>query len=170
MRPAHRARAVVAGAAALAAMAGAAAAQGLPVERYVPAGVALEAAVAAVETCATQGHRVSAAVVDRAGVVRALLRGDGAGSHTADTSARKAYTAATFRVSSAFMMQYAGSTPAAGGMRHIDRVLMVGGALPITVADDVLGAIGVSGAPGVDLDDTCAQAGIDRIRRHLGAP
>ena len=150
-------------------VAGPALAQGLPSEKYLPMSVALDAATAAVEACAKQGYRVSAAVVDRAGVVRVVLRGDGAGPHTPESSTRKAYTAVSFRMPTSFMSEYASSTPAAAGIRHVDRVLMLGGGLPIAVGDDIVGAIGVGGAPGVDLDDACAQAGIDTIKARLTA-
>ena len=73
------------------------AAQGLVVERTISAGLAAEAVTAAVEACAARGHRVTAAVVDRSGVLRALLRADGAGPHTVSSARDKAYTAASMR-------------------------------------------------------------------------
>jgi uncharacterized protein GlcG (DUF336 family) len=41
------------------------------------------------------------------------------------------------------------------------------GALPIKVGDDVIGAVGVSGAPGGDKDEACAKAGIDKVAAEL---
>ena len=40
---------------------------------------------------------------------------------------------------------------------------MVGGGLPIEIAGEVVGAIGVGGAPGTHLDDACAEASLDAI-------
>src|SRR5204863_5784136 len=54
-------------------------AEALPAEKYLPLALATEAATAAVEACQKRGYRVSATVVDRADVVRALLRADGPG-------------------------------------------------------------------------------------------
>jgi uncharacterized protein GlcG (DUF336 family) len=153
--------------AALLAAAGPAGGQGLPVERVLPARLAIEAAAAAVAACERDGYRVAAAVADRAGVARVVVRGDGAGPHTVDSSTRKAYTAVSFRMPTTFLMEVAGSTPAAAALRHVDRVLPLGGGLPITVGDDVVGAIAVAGAPGVVLDDACAQAGLDAIKSRL---
>jgi glycine cleavage system regulatory protein len=64
----------------------------LPREAVLPLSLATKAATAAVAQCTQDGYRVSVAVVDRAGVVRALLREDGAGPHTVDSSRKKAYT------------------------------------------------------------------------------
>jgi len=46
-------------------------------------------------------------------------------------------------------------------------ILILGGGLPIDIGGDVVGGIGVGGAPGAHLDDACAQAGLDAIG---GAP
>src|SRR5437868_4253198 len=94
MRALNRAAAILA-ALALAG-GGGALAQGLPVSHDLPAALAVEAAIAAVESCAGQGYRVTATVVDRAGLVKAMLRGDGATPHTSDSSRGKAYTMVTF--------------------------------------------------------------------------
>src|SRR5262249_13887252 len=106
---------------------GAAGGQPLPVERVLPARLAAHAATAAVAACEKDAYRVAAAVADRAGVARVVVRGDGAGPHTVDSSTRKAYTAATFRQPTSFLMELSGSTPAAATLRHIDRVLLLGG-------------------------------------------
>ncbi len=73
------------------------AADELPKESVLPASLAGKAAQAAVDFCKKDGYRVSASVVDRAGVLRAMLRADGAGPHTVDSSRKKAYTAASLR-------------------------------------------------------------------------
>src|SRR5258706_10275223 len=127
----------------------------------------LEGASAAVEPCEGRGYRVGATVVDRAGVVRVLLRADGAGPHTADGTMRKAYTAATFRMQTSFLVEYIKNTPDADALRHGDRLLIFGGGVPIAVGSDVIGAIAVGGAPGGDLDDACAHAGVEKIKDRL---
>ncbi len=140
------------------------AAQDLPREQTLPLALASKAALAAVEQCRQDGYRVSAAVVDRAGVVRALLRADGAGPHTTDSSRKKAYTAASLRRPTTEMAELVAKVPAIQALRDMnDEILILGGGLPIEYDGDVVGAIGVGGAPGGHLDDACAQAGLDAI-------
>ncbi|MEQ1847988.1 MAG: heme-binding protein, partial [Nitrospira sp.] len=66
----------------------------LPKESVLPLGTATKAIQAALDACKKDGYRVSVSIVDRAGVLRAMGRADGAGSHTVDSSRKKAYTAA----------------------------------------------------------------------------
>ncbi len=143
------------------------AAQGLPTEKILPAALALELASTALEACQKQGYRVTVAVVDRAGLLRVLLRGDGAGPHSVDGARRKAYTSATTRASTAALDERLRNTPASAGVRQIDQLLPLGGALPINVGNDTVAAVGVSGAPGGHLDEACAQAGMDKIKDRL---
>ena len=49
------------------------------------------------------------------------------------------------------------------GIRQLPRVVAAGGALPIEAGGNLLGASGVSGAPGGDADEVCAAAGIKAI-------
>jgi uncharacterized protein GlcG (DUF336 family) len=142
-------------------------AQTLPVEKQLPAGLALEAASGAVEACQQQGYRVSATVVDRAGLVRVVLRADGAGPHTLDSSRRKAYTSASMRVRTLQLDERIRSDPASAGIRDIDQLLPLAGGVPISAGNEVVGAIGVGGAPGGDKDEACALAGIDKIKDRL---
>lgn len=143
-------------------------AQGLVTERTVSATLAAEAAAAAVEACAGRGFRVTAAVVDRSGVLRALLRADGAGPHTVASARAKAYTAASMRTNTTQILETVRTNPAAARLPDIEGFLVVGGGIPIRAGDEVVGAIGVGGAPGGHLDDQCAEAGIARIRERLG--
>ncbi|MBR0678885.1 heme-binding protein [Roseomonas eburnea] len=143
------------------------AAQGLVVERTISAPLAAEAAAAAVEACAARGHRVTAAVVDRAGVLSALLRGDGAGPHTVASARAKAYTAASMRTGTSQILEMVRTNPGAARLPDTEGFLVIGGGLPIRAGDEVVGAIGVGGSPGGHLDDQCAEAGIARIRERL---
>ncbi len=145
-----------------------AAAQGTVTERNINATLAAEAVAAAVEACAGRGFRVSAAVVDRSGVLRALLRADGAGPHTVASSRAKAYTAASMRANTTQILETVRTNPGAARLPDIEGFLVVGGGIPIRAGEVVVGAIGVGGAPGGHLDDQCAEAGIARIRDRLG--
>jgi uncharacterized protein GlcG (DUF336 family) len=147
------------------------AADDLPREGTLPLPLASKAAAAAVEKCKQDGHKVSAAVVDRAGVLKVLLRADGAGPHTTDSSTKKAYTAVSLRRPTTELSELLAKVPALQGLREMnEKVLILGGGLPIELAGEVVGGIGVGGAPGVQLDDACAQAGLDSIGAAHKAP
>ena len=93
-----------------------------------------------------------------------MVRADGAGPHTVDSSRKKAYTAASFRRSTTELAGLINKMPTLEALREInDQVLMLGGGLPIEIGGEVVGGIGVGGAPGAHLDDACAQAGLDAI-------
>jgi uncharacterized protein GlcG (DUF336 family) len=144
--------------------AAAAAADELPREATLPLALAGKAATAAVEKCRQDGYRVTATVVDRAGVVKVVLRGDGAGPHTVDSSAKKAYTAASLRRPTSELAELIAKVPSAQGLRDMnDKILLLGGGLPIELGGEIVGGIGVGGAPGGHLDDACAQAGLESI-------
>ena len=53
------------------------------------------------------------------------------------------------------------------GIRNLPHVVVVAGGLLIEAQGSILGAIGVSGAPGGDADDACAKAGIAAIRDKI---
>jgi len=136
----------------------------LPKESVLPLSLATKATQAAVDKCMADGYRVSAAVVDRGGNVRALLRNDGIGPHTVESSCKKAYTSASLKRPTAELAQLIVKMPAVQGLQHMnDHILMLGGGLPIEIGDDVVGGIGVGGAPGGHLDEACSQAGLNSI-------
>jgi uncharacterized protein GlcG (DUF336 family) len=124
-----------------------------------------EAAFAVVHTaldkCHTDGYRVSLTLLDRSGDVRIQVRGDGSSPHTLENSRRKAYTALTFRRPSGDTAKAwaAASTPPP----VIEGTVAAQGGLPIKAGTEVIGAIGISGAPGGEKDEACAAAGIAKI-------
>jgi uncharacterized protein GlcG (DUF336 family) len=124
---------------------------------------ALTAAQAAMAHCRKAGHQVAVAVVDRSGLVQVLLRDRFAGAHTIDIAPQKAWTAASFRMSSAALAAETQAGKPMSGIRSMPRVMAIGGGQVIEAAGAVLGAIGVSGAPGGEADDACALAGIKAI-------
>ena len=142
-------------------------AQGVRTEHNISLAMANEAVMAAVDSCLKSGYNVSASVVDRAGQVKAIARGDGSGPHTPDTSRRKAYTALTTRTPTATVAENWQKNPASQNLVYITDVLAVGGGVPIKMGAEVIGAIGVSGAPGGQLDEACGQAGIDKLKDRL---
>lgn len=146
------------------AFAGTAAGADLPSRAYLPLAKAAALVEHAVASCNKDGYKVSAAVVGPAGVTKALHRADGAGPHTIYSSTRKAFTAASLGVSTAELAKIAAEHPMAAGLRDMGpRILILAGGLPIKVDGQVVGAIGVGGSPGGDLDEACAQAAIDAV-------
>ncbi len=127
---------------------------------------AIAIATTAAATCKSQGYRVSVHVVGRTGEVLVALRGDNASPHTFENSMRKAYTARTFRVPSGEIVKRLKENPQFAGV-FLTNVIATEGALPIAVGDDVIGAVGVSGAPGGDKDAACAKSGIDKVADQL---
>lgn len=128
---------------------------------------ALKAAQAALTSCRDRGFQAAVAVVDRMGVVQVLLRDRFAGPHTPDMATAKAYTAASFRTNTTELAEASQAGRPASGIRHRPGVAAVGGGMLIEAGGSVLGAIGVSGAPGGREDDACAAAGIAAIREDI---
>lgn len=128
---------------------------------------ALKATQAALKKCRDGGYQVAVAVVDRMGVLQALVRDRFAGAHTVETARAKAYTAVSFRTNTSDMVEATQPGRPQSGIRHLPGVAVVGGGLMIEAGGALLGAIGVSGAPDGKTDDGCAAAGIAAIRDDL---
>jgi len=135
-------------------------------EKSLSAAMALTIAQTALDTCTKQGYHVSVHVLGRDGEVIVAVRGDDAPPHTMENSQKKAYTARTFRIPSGEFAQRVKDNPTTGAV-HLSGIVAAQGALPIKVGDEVIGAVGVSGAPGGDKDEACAKTGIDKVADQL---
>lgn len=122
-------------------------------------------ATSAIQACVAKNYQVTVTVVDRAGVVKAVQRTDNAGPHTVKASEMKAYTALSAKNASGKVMDAAQSNAGAQNMRDIPGFLLLAGGLPVKEGDEVIGAIGIGGAPGGHLDEACAQAAIDGLKK-----
>jgi len=132
-------------------------------ERDVSLHMALTIAETALAQC---GVRTSVAVVDRAGRLRVFLQGDGASPHNLELARRKAYTALTFRQTSAEWATRTETT--VSGQRMLADVIPLAGGVPIKVGDDTIGGVGLSGAPmGGAQEEACAKAGIAKVGDQL---
>jgi uncharacterized protein GlcG (DUF336 family) len=138
--------------------------QELITQKVLSLDVALAIAHGALDQCRSDGFRVSVTIVDGAGLVKVQMHDDGAGPHTMDFSRKKAYSAFTFkRTSAATGKAWAEAPPAP----LIADAVGTAGGVPIKAGNDVIGAIGVSGAPGGDKDEACSNAGIAKVASKL---
>lgn len=126
---------------------------------------ALDIAKAALSECRNNGYQVSAVVVDRAGNLQVALRDVYASRFTTEIAQRKANTvilsgidSGTFRKNREDIRQE---------LNHIDGIIVMEGGLPIEAGGVLLGAIGVSGAPGADKDAACAKAALKAFEERL---
>ena len=128
--------------------------------------MALTVAEGAMQACLAKGYATSAVVVDRDGETLVAMRGDGAGPHTLENARRKAYTANTFKQPTA---DYAKKLLDPASVAHqqvtLPSIIAIDGGVPIKVGNDVIGAAGVSGSPGIDSE--CVNAGIEKIKDQL---
>src|ERR1700736_938447 len=135
-------------------------------EKNVSMGMALAIIQGTLDQCTKDGYKVSVTIVDRAGNVAASVRGDGTNPHTMEFSRLKAYTSRTRGQTSLEFMKLT-SDPASAYLRQIPGVVAVGGGAPIKVGNEVIGGVGVSGAPGGEKDEVCANAGLAKIEAAL---
>lgn len=136
-------------------------------ERNVSLALANQIAAATVAACSAGGYNVTATVVDRAGHVRAMQRADNAGPHTLEASRLKAYTSASARNTTLAMMEASQKNPAAANLKDIPGYLLLGGGVPVRSGNEVIGAVGVGGAPGGHLDEQCAMTALEQVKAAL---
>jgi uncharacterized protein GlcG (DUF336 family) len=127
--------------------------------------LAADIARAALLTCREQGWQVAAVVVDRTGIPQAMLRDVHASRFTLQIAEDKANAvilsgvpSSTFRANREDIRQE---------MNHVDGILVLEGGVPIRAAGSLVGAVGVSGAPGGDKDEACALTGVEAVQERL---
>jgi uncharacterized protein GlcG (DUF336 family) len=148
----------------LAAIASPAHAQTVVAQKILSLDGAQAIAQAALEKCRADGYRAAITILDPNGMVKVTLRDDGSSAQTVEVSRKKAYTALIYRRPS---IESAKGWAAAPPMPNIDGIIALGGGVPIKAGNDTIGAIGVSGAPGQDKDEACANAGIAKMADKL---
>ncbi|HLX15190.1 MAG TPA: heme-binding protein [Bradyrhizobium sp.] len=141
-------------------------AQAPQVEKNISMGMALAIMQGAIEQCTKDGYKVSVTVVDKSGSVAGQVRGDGTSPHTMEFSRLKAYTARIRNQTSLQTMKEL-EDPARAPLRQIPGLVGVGGGVPIRAGTEVIGGVGVSGAPGGEKDEVCANAGIAKVEAAL---
>lgn len=148
-------------------VAGIAGAQAVRNEKNMSLELANQLASSTIATCSANGYSVAVTVVDRAGTVRAVQRADNAGPHTLEASRLKAYTSASAKNTTLAIMEASQKNPAAANLGSIPGYLLLGGGVPVKVGSEVIGAVGVGGAPGGHLDEQCAVAAIAKVQDQL---
>jgi len=119
----------------------------------------------AMAECRRRGYATSVVVVDRGGDTLVALRGDDSGPHTMENARRKAYTARTFKMTTAEFIKEMATRPVRREQTTLPGVIAIDGGVPIRVGKDVIGGVGLSGSPGVD--EECVNAGIDKVKDQL---
>lgn len=152
-------------AAALSTASGTLSAQAVVSERSISMNAALELAQTALEACRTAGYKVTITVLNRHTRPLVVLSDDGVNPHTIENSLRKAYTSFTTRSPSGELGKR--PQPALASFMQLEKITALEGALPIFAGKELIGAVGISGAPGGEKDAACAQAGIDKISKNL---
>ncbi len=128
---------------------------------------ALELARATLVACRAAGYQTAVAVVDRNGILQVLLRDQLAGAQTPETARRKAWTSASFKEDTLSMMEVTQAGKPQSGVRFISEAMMAGGGIPIEVDGAIVGAVGISGAPGGEADHMCGEKGLEAIEDKL---
>ena len=123
---------------------------------------ALSMAQAAVAACQKEGVQIGVTVVDRNGIPQVVLRDTVAPPITLPISFGKAKASAMFGVAGSEMLSRA-NTPVGSA----DGMVISAGSVPIQVGGNLLGAIGVSGAPSGETDEMCAKAGFEAVQDDL---
>lgn len=130
--------------------------------------LALEAARTALDTCTARQQKVSVSVVDSAGVLKALLANDGAHARGVASSTNKAQTALAFNSPTGALGEKAKTDTALAAKIAANPAYNArGGGVTLQVNGTVIGAIGVGGARGSDIDEACALAGIEKVQSRL---
>ena len=141
-------------------------AQAPQVEKNVSMALSMAIMQGVLDHRAKDGYKVSVVIIDKGGNVAASVRSDGTPPHTMDFARMKAYTARTRNQTSLATMKQM-EDPAFGFLRQIPNVVGVGGGVPIRVGNEVIGGVGVSGAPGGEKDEVCANAGVAKVADAL---
>jgi uncharacterized protein GlcG (DUF336 family) len=147
-------------------------AQTVTASKELPASLAAQAAQEAATACEKLGHKVTVTILDRNGQTRAVLKNERATPHTLDSSRGKAYTLATLgpifkKDLQSELVTQLNANPAAAPIANVPGILLLAGAVSIKSGDELLGTIGVGGAPSGLVDEGCAKAGLDKIAGQL---
>ena len=125
---------------------------------------ALRIGQAAIAQCRKQGVQVTVTVIDRGGDSQVVLRDTLAMDISIPISRKKAYTAMEFNAATSTLQnRFQGNY----NVPKIDELLIAAGGIPINIGGNIMGGIGVSGAPSGLTDEACAKAGLAAVEDDL---
>ena len=127
--------------------------------------LARDIARGAIDACRKEGYQVSVVIVDRSGRVQVVMRDVFSNEQFTSLAQGKAQAVIMSGGSSATLRE--NRPDMVNELNLLPGVLVLRGGLPIQVAGSTIGAVGVSGAPGGDKDEACAQHGIDLVQERL---
>ena len=127
--------------------------------------LARDIAQGAIDACRKDGYQVSVVVADRSGRTQVVMRDVFANQYLTQLALSKANAVILSNTSSGELRK--NRADIADELNLLDDLLVLDGGLPIQVAGSLIGAVGVSGAPGGDKDAACAQHGIDAVQERL---
>ncbi len=129
--------------------------------------LARDIASATLQNCRKQGYNTAIVVVDRAGDAQVVLRDVYVSRHAIEIAQRKASAVVLSGVSTQDFIKNRGEIRAE--LNEIPGILLLRGGVPIRAGGSLIGAIGVSGAPGGEKDEACALdlEGIKTVQERL---
>jgi uncharacterized protein GlcG (DUF336 family) len=127
--------------------------------------LARDIAQGAIDACRKQGYQVAVVVTDRSGDPVVIMRDVFVSKYMLQISQNKANAVAMSNISSGELRE--NMARIRDELNELDGVLLMQGGLPIRVAGSLVGAVGVSGAPGGDKDEACARQGIEAVQERL---
>lgn len=133
---------------------------GVLMQRNVSLAMANRLINATIAACAAENRNAVVAVVDRAGQLIAVQRGDAVGPHNTIASQRKAFTALSSKTATLKFARAAETNPDSRNLASFPELLLLGGGVPLKSGGEVIGAIGVSGSGGAESDQRCAEVAI----------
>jgi uncharacterized protein GlcG (DUF336 family) len=139
----------------------------LNTQYVIPLKLAQQLVEATQAACADQGFPITVSVLDRDGIDILLARGDGATGASVEVARDKAYAAVGFHNPTSALEDRVKTT--GFGILTVEGFTVLPGGIPIEAGDELVGGIGVSGAPGGDIDENCAEAGLEAIAPSLSS-
>ncbi|MBB1580802.1 heme-binding protein [Serratia sp. OS31] len=144
-------------------------ANGVLTEKNLSLDLADKLAQSAIQACSAKNYNVAVTLVDRAGIPLVIKKMDNAGPHTIEASRMKAFTAVSTKNPTENVMKNAQANPGAANLRDIPGLLLLAGGVPVKSGEVIIGAIGIGGAPGGDLDQQCALEALKNNQSSLNA-
>jgi len=133
--------------------------------RLMTLDLAVDIAQGAIDACRKDGYQISVVVVDRSGRTQVVMRDVFANQYMTQLAQAKANAVVLSTTSSSALRM--NRADIAAELNYLDDLLVLDGGVPVTVAGAMIGAVGVSGAPGGDKDEACALRGIGRVQERL---